>query len=131
MCKQAFSLNICFSPKEEQPRLAIIFRGKKTWNKDVDIYIQPNTWADTNFCVDWTESTLKLVVKRNLGRAEFVLFCDNLEGQFAERFRNSVKEMNGIPWYGVPNATDIWEPLDGGYAATLKAFVKKEFFCLA
>ena len=136
--KRFCSLNICFSPKGEQPRLAIIFRGKgqrisaidkEAWNKDVvDIYFQSNLWADTNFRVDWTERTLKSAVKTNIGTAEFVLFCDSLAGQIAERFGNSVKEMNRIPWYGIPNATDIWQPVDGGYAATLKAFAKHEFF---
>ena len=41
---------------------------------------------------------------------------------------NSVKEINGISQYGIPNATDIWKPVDGGYPATLKVFVKQEFF---
>ena len=36
--------------------------------------------------------------------------------------------MNGIPWYGVPNATDIWQLADGGYPATLKEFVKHQLF---
>ena len=30
--------------------------------------------------------------------------------------------------YEVPKATDIWQPVDGGYAAILKTFVKHEFF---
>ena len=60
--------------------------------------------------------------------AEFVLFCDNLEGQIADDFRETVRALNGIPWYGVKNDTDIWQPVDGGYAATLKALVKQEFF---
>ena len=61
-------------------------------------------------------------------KAEFVLFCDNLEGQIADDFRETVRALNGIPWYGVKNASDIWQPVDGGYAATLKALVKQEFF---
>ena len=31
-------------------------------------------------------------------------------------------------WFGVPNATDIWQPVDGGYAATLKTLISQEFF---
>ena len=55
--KQGFSkcfctLNICFCPSAEQPRYTIIFRGKglrlsavekASWDKDVDVFIQPNT----------------------------------------------------------------------------------------
>ena len=41
----------------------------------------------------------------------FVLFCDNLEGQKAEVFKESVETLGGIAWYGVANATDIWQPI--------------------
>ena len=37
--------------------------------------------------------TLTSAVKTNIERAEFFLFCDISEGQIAETFRNSVKEM--------------------------------------
>ena len=59
------------------------------------------TLGQTLTCVDCAERTLKPAVETNIGRAEFVLFSDNLESQIAERFRNSVKKMNRIPWYGV------------------------------
>lgn len=62
---------------------------------------------DINFCVDWDERTLKFDVKTNTGKAEFVLFLDNFEGQVAQRCRVTVKEMIEIPWYDVPDATDI------------------------
>ena len=37
--------------------------------------------------------TLTSAVKTNIERAELFLFCDISEGQIAETFRNSVKEM--------------------------------------
>ena len=53
------------------------------------------------------------------------MFGDNLEGQTADRFKSTVHEQNGKPWYGVANATDIWQPVDGGYAATLKSSIHR------
>ena len=50
-----------------------------------------------NFCVDWDERKLKFDVKTNTGKAEFVLFLDNFEGQVAQRCRVTVKEMIEIP----------------------------------
>ena len=52
-------------------RLAIIFRGKALrliavekafWDKDDDVFFQPNAWADTEFVVKWAEKTLKPAV---------------------------------------------------------------------
>ena len=49
--KRFCSPNICFRPVGEQPRILVIFRGqgkriskteKESWNKDIDIYFQPN-----------------------------------------------------------------------------------------
>ena len=42
--------------------------------------------------------------------------------------KNSKKEMSNIGsvcWYGVPGATDIWQPVDAGYAEQLKTLVKQ------
>ena len=53
--KRFCTLNICFHPSGEQPRPAIIFRGKglrlsavekASWDKDVDVFFQPSAWAD-------------------------------------------------------------------------------------
>ncbi|KAK3279172.1 hypothetical protein CYMTET_12935 [Cymbomonas tetramitiformis] len=52
--------------KETQPRLALIFRGKglritelekASWDSRVDVYFQPNAWADREFCLDWAKRT--------------------------------------------------------------------------
>ena len=112
--KQFCTLNICFRPSGEQPRLAIIFRGKDlrlspaekaSWDKDVDVFFQPNAWADTEFVVNWAEKTLKPAVA---DVSHFILFLDNLEAHVHESFRKSVSNQKGITWFGVPGATDIW-----------------------
>ena len=136
--KQFCSLNICFRPRRKQPRLAIMFRGKGKrikevekllWDPDVDVYFQVNARADTEFCVAWAKKTLALIVKEAcLNDEPYLLFCDNLEGQIADDFTSAVNSQGGKPWYGIPNPTNIWQPVDRGYASTLKAFISQEFY---
>ena len=38
---------------------------------------------------------------------------------------DSVQEMGGTVWFGLADATDLWQPVDAGYAATLKMLVAK------
>ena len=61
------------------------------------------------------------------GTERFLLFLDNLKAHIQESFRNSVKDLEEIPWFGVPDATDIWMPVDGGYSSTLKRLINQEF----
>ena len=77
------ALNVCICPTREQPKLAIIFRGKgkrlsavekASWDKDVDVYFQKNSWADTEFYLDWSRKTFKAIVKE-IGN--FILFLEN------------------------------------------------------
>ena len=56
------------------------------------------------------------------------MFCDNLSGQIVDDFKRKVSEIGGVCWYGVPNATDIWQPVDAGYAEQLKVQIKHEHF---
>ena len=88
------------------------------------MYFQKNIQADPEFFHDWSKA-FKAIVKDT---GNFILFLDNLEAHVQESFRNSIKDLGGITWSGVPNATDIWQPVDGGYAATLKTLIKQEFF---
>ena len=129
-------MNVCFRPEGSQPKMAIIFRGqgkrlteveKKLWHPDIDVYFQKNAWADTAFCAKWAQHTLKPAAADDGGRP-FLLFCDNLEGQTKPAFKDEVIAQKGIPVFGVANATDIWQPVDGGYGATLKRLVNQEFF---
>ena len=89
------------------------------------MHFQKNAWADTKFCLDWSKKTFKAILKDT---ENFILFLDNLEAHVHESFRNSIKDLRGITWFGVPNATNIWQPVDGGYAATLKTLINQEFF---
>ena len=101
--KRFCTLNIYFRPEGGQPWVSIIFRGqglrlsqteKQAWDEDVDVYFQTNAWVDTPFCVKWVDNTLKKAVQEE--QEPFVFFCDNLEGQKAEVFKESVEAVGGI-----------------------------------
>ena len=51
------------------------------------------------------------------------MFFDNLEGQTALLFQVEVRKSRGIIWYGVKNATDLWQPVDAGMGRLLKVLV--------
>ena len=160
--KRQCTLQICFHPEGEQPKIGIIFRGmgkriseavKLLWHPDVDVFFQLNAWADTKFCLGWVEKTLKSVVKEH-----FVLFLDNLNCQTSDEFKEAVANLNGVCWYGVcwygvcwygvcwygvcwygvcwygvcwygvPGVTDIWQPVDAGYAELLKVKIRQEHY---
>ena len=37
-----------------------------------------------------------------------------------------VNSLNGVAWFRLPNATDLWQPVDAGYAQVLKSFISIE-----
>ena len=132
--KRMCSLQICFRPEGKQPPIAIIFRGKgkriskeekQQWDTDVDVYWQKNAWADQQFCVQWAEKTLAESVSQE---DRFVLVCDNLTSHKRDPFKDAIREIGGLIWYGEPNATDIWQPVDAGYGQQVKVMVKQAFF---
>merc|ERR1711981_418281 len=129
--KRQCTVQICFSPENNRVKTEIIFRGqgnvknseKKEYHNSVDVFYQKNAWADTQFSCDWVEKTLKPAVPED---EEFLLICDNLNAQTSEAFKQSVRSINGLVWYGLPGATDKWQPVDAGYGFTLKHLIKQQ-----
>ena len=78
------------------------------------------------FYLEWAERTFEPFV--NKGTGKFILFLDNLSAHVDSDFRDAVKALPGLAWFGEPGATDIWKPVDGGYASTLKALIRNELF---
>ena len=124
--KRQCTLQVCTRADGKQPRIAIIFRGKvkrvrpdeeAAWHPDVDVLWQENAWADTQCSVNWVNSTLKSSVQ-DLDR--HVLFVDNLTAQQTDDFMKSISDLKGVVWYGLKNATDLWQVVDAGIAQTLK-----------
>ena len=129
--KRQCGLQVMFRSEGVQPRLVIIFRGtgaritddeKLAWHSDIDVFFQPNGWIDTKVCLLWTEKTLKsFVEKEHLDK--FVLLLDNLNAHCSDEFKASVCQLQGGMWYGLPGGTDLWQPVDAGYAQVLKALI--------
>ena len=84
---------------------------KEAWHKDVGVYFQENAWADTEFSVSWANKTLKAATQ---GTDRFVLFSDNISVQVRDKFKDAVSSIGGLVWYGMPNATGLWQPVDAG-----------------
>ena len=100
---------------------------KLAYHQEVDVYYQTNAWADTSFSVQWVQKTLKKgIEKSNHGGREFLLLCDNLTAQVTEDFKEAVRQINGLVWYGPPGATDLWQPVDAAYGATLKKLIMRQ-----
>lgn len=129
--KRQATLQMCFSP-EGMVKPALIFRGTgkrisqdelAAYDSDVDVYWQANAWADTEFSVNWVKNTLSKAVD-NLD--EYVLFCDNLTAQTSDEFLKEVRQHKGIVWFGVPNGTHYWQPVDAGPGKAFKSHIKEE-----
>ena len=130
--KRKCTLQICFRPNGEQPRIAVIFRGqgkriaedgRQVWFDGIYVYFQQNAWADIEFSVAWVEKTLKQVAEKEF---RFVLFCDNLTDQIGDNFKTAVSNLGGIVWFDVSNATDLWQPVGGGFAELLKILAMQQ-----
>ena len=52
-----------------------------------------------------------------------MLLVYNLTAQQTEEFRESVSNINSVVWYGLPNATDLWQVVDAGLGQHLKVKV--------
>ena len=127
------AMQLCFSSVGNKPvRMAVIFRGTgkripadelAAYHKDVYVYRQPNAWVDTSMSVQWIKGTLSAAVA---DFDEFILFCDNLEAQRSLPFQEEIRELKGVVWYGVPNVTDIWQPVDAGAGFLIKKLILHE-----
>ena len=100
---------------------------RSSWHKVVHMFFQENAWVDTKVAVDWVKKTSKLATEH---LKKFVLFADNLTGQVHNNFKESVSDCSGVVWYGLPNATDLWQPVDAGYAKMLKPLMEQEHYKL-
>ena len=43
-----------------------------------------------------------------------------MKGQANDLFLSEVRSLGGIVWFGVADATDIWQPVDSGFGQMLK-----------
>ena len=84
-----------------------------------------NAWVDTRVAVavEWVTKTLKPVTEH---MKRFVLLADNLTGQVHDEFKEAVSDISGVVWYGLSNGTDLWQPVDAGYAKMLKTLMAQE-----
>lgn len=85
--KRMCTLQVPIVTEGEQPRPALIFRGKglrisraekEAYHPDVDIYWQEKAWVDRDIAMKWLENTWKPFVSKHPDR-NYVLFLDCLD----------------------------------------------------
>ena len=59
--------------------------------------------------LEWVKGTLSKSVQ---GLDCFALFLDNLKS----KFKSAVAALNGVAWFELKNATDLWQVVDVGLA---------------
>ena len=74
-------------------------------------------WTDTEFSIKWAEQT---IAKSVTDLKRYVLFLDNLTAQETEAFKKTVADLKGVLWYGLKNATDLWQVIDAGLTQMMK-----------
>lgn len=50
-----------------------------------------------------------------------------MTSQESENFKSSVARLNGVAWFGLKNATDLWQVVDAGIGQLLKVFVGQAY----
>ena len=112
----------CTCEDVSQTSIVIIFRGtgklscpdeNVAYHPDFDEYRQTSACADTECSVNWVNFTLKKSVK---DIETFLLFKDNLTTQQTDEFKKSVSDLKGVVWYGLKNATNVWQVVGAGIA---------------
>ena len=117
-CKTTNEVNI----KKEGKRNHRVFAVNPGSGVDADW--QQNAWSDIQFSLEWIQNTLKAGTFYE-NRKKLVLFCENLFSQISDEFLEAVKNINGIVWFGVSGATDIWQSVDCGIWRKLKQLVSR------
>ena len=75
----------------------------------------PHTLA-TDVFMDWFTRSLSRFLQQE-SVSKFILLLDNLTDQMQNDFKEAVSGEKGLLWYGLPDATDLWQPVEAGYAA--------------
>ena len=59
------------------------------------------------------------------GFDRFVLFSDNLKSQESEEFKPAIASLNGVAWFRLKHATNLWQVVDADLAQMLKVLIGK------
>jgi hypothetical protein len=142
--KRQCTLQLLIRAEGRQPKPCLIFRGNpspkghhlklreeeaKHYDEDVRVMWQRKAWADTDTCVAWAETVLEECIEDDLEdkAVNMLLFCDNLNGQVAEPFKNVFREWGATLQFGPKNATHMWQPVDHHVGARYKYLIAKAY----
>ena len=118
-------------------RCAIIFGGtgkriskveKKAYDSRVDIFFQKNAWADSEFCMAWTEKCFRKSLMQERGKVfveQSLLTLHNLPGQTTDKLKAYIKK-ECVVWLYLGGCTDAPQPIDAGLWTFIKIEVRKQ-----
>ena len=74
--------------------------------------------------MDWVNRTFASAIE---DIDHFVVFVNNVTAQETDAFKKSVADHQDLAWYGLANATDLWQVIDAGIAQTLKVLTGHKY----
>lgn len=136
MCTlQICVLNLGPGGVARQPRPCIIFRGKggayydkerKLYDKRVDVLFQPKAWADRPTSLAYVRESLAKTFRKDADGRRHLLFCDNLDSQKTQKFKDALRRVGADVHFGVACLTDDWQVVDNGVGKAIKSQMAEE-----
>ena len=126
MDKRQCFIQILYHPEAKQLKLGINFYGKGrvvmdeklACHKSINVFFQTNAWIDIHLCSKWIDTTLSTFVLDE--KLETVLLLDNISCQELDGLKDKVSTIKKLCWYGSKEGTDLWQPIEAGYADVVK-----------
>ena len=90
MDKRFCTLQVCFRPGPQQPKITVVFREKglrissmekNSWDPRVNVMFQEKAWVDRTTCNEWAKKYFVPYLQENHPHEERLVFRDNLDCQ--------------------------------------------------
>jgi hypothetical protein len=136
--KRFATIQLCIRMDGKQPRVCVLFRGKGkvsqaeklSYDKRVHVMFQPKAWVDRPTGLSWIKENLaKHLEERETTEGEMpstICFCDNLDSQTTDEFKNSLKAIGVYRSLLKARETEAIQAIDGGVGAVFKYLIGQQ-----
>ena len=94
---------------------------KKRATHKCDYTFQQKAWCDERVLLEWLTGTFVPLKNSVVGEAWCLLFLDAFgKTHSVAAFKEKCFENRVLCWYGEPNTTHLWQPIDAGMGKTCK-----------
>lgn len=125
--KSCYTTLFCGNAEGEFIPPYIIMKGSQKWSDwlygappGTKLNVSKSGWIEHDIFDDWFENHFLLCVKNKVGKK--VLIGDNLSSHITIRSLQLAKENDVVLIFLPPNSTNLLQPLDVAYFASLKTF---------